>query len=57
LLGLRLSQGPLEVPWLMQRIEAVVNADDSTTHLSIGSAALAWEGFRGQVNFTIRGQT
>jgi hypothetical protein len=45
-LGSRLSQGPLELPWLVHRIEASVNADDSTTHLSIGSAALAWEGFR-----------
>jgi hypothetical protein len=46
LLGWRLSQGPLETPWLVHRIEAVVNTEDKTTHLTIGSAALAWEGFR-----------
>jgi hypothetical protein len=44
-LGWRLSQGPLEVPWLVHRIEAAVNTEDKTTQLSIGSAALAWEGF------------
>jgi hypothetical protein len=45
LLGWRLAQGPLELPWLVHRLEAAVNAEDSTTHFSIGSAALAWEGF------------
>jgi hypothetical protein len=45
LLGWRLSQGPLELPWLAHHIEATVNAEDNTTHFSIGSAALAWEGF------------
>jgi hypothetical protein len=45
-LGWRLAQGPLELPWLVHRIEAAVNAEDNTTHLTIGSAALAWEGFR-----------
>jgi hypothetical protein len=45
-LGLRLSQGSLDLPWLLHRIEASVNADDSPTHLGIGSAALAWDGFR-----------
>jgi hypothetical protein len=44
-LGWRLSQGPLELPWLVHRIEAAVNSEDKTTQLSIGSAALAWEGF------------
>jgi hypothetical protein len=44
-LSWRLSQGPLELPWLVHRIEAAVNAEDSTTRLTIGSAALAWEGF------------
>ncbi|MDR3534269.1 MAG: DUF3971 domain-containing protein [Rhodopila sp.] len=46
LLGWRLSKGPLDLPWLAHRIEATVNADDNATHLGIGSAALAWEGFR-----------
>jgi hypothetical protein len=45
-LGWRLSQGPLEMPWLVHRIEAAVNTEDKTTQLTIGSAALAWEGFR-----------
>jgi hypothetical protein len=44
-LGWRLAQGPLELPWLVHRIEASANADGGTTRLSIGSAALAWEGF------------
>jgi hypothetical protein len=45
-LGWRLSQGALELPWLVHRIETAVNAEDNTTQLTIGSAALAWEGFR-----------
>jgi hypothetical protein len=44
-LGWRLAQGPLDVPWLAHRIEAAVNTEDKTTRLTIGSAALAWEGF------------
>jgi hypothetical protein len=50
MLGWRLSQGPLDLPWLVHRLEARVNTEDKTTHLSIGSAALAWEGFRGGVD-------
>jgi hypothetical protein len=49
-LGWRLSQGPLELPWLVHRIESAVNTEDKTTQLSIGSAALAWEGFRDGVD-------
>jgi hypothetical protein len=45
LLGWRLAQGPLALPWLVHRIEASVNTEDKTTQLSIGAAALAWEGF------------
>ena len=42
----RLSQGPLELPWLAHRIEDAVNGDNGPTRLQIGTAALAWEGFR-----------
>ena len=45
-LGWRLSQGPLDLPWLTARIEAAINAGEGPTRLAIGSAALAWEGFR-----------
>ncbi len=49
-LGWRLSQGPLELDWAARRIEAAVNADDGPTKVSIGGAALVWEGFRGGVD-------
>jgi hypothetical protein len=45
-LGWRLAQGPLELPWLTHRVEAAFNEDHATGHVTIGSAALAWEGFR-----------
>jgi len=45
-LSWRLSQGPLDMPWLTARIEAAANAGEGPTRLGIGSAALAWEGFR-----------
>jgi hypothetical protein len=41
----RLSQGPVELPWVTGRIEAAINAGSEPTKLSIGSTALAWEGF------------
>lgn len=53
LLAWRLSQGPLEVAWLARRVEAAANASAarvSPTTLAIGSAALAWEGFRNGVD-------
>ena len=44
-----LSQGPVEVPWLVRRLEATVNASGEQgggpTQWSIGRAKLAWEGF------------
>jgi hypothetical protein len=46
LLGWRLSQGPLDLPWLTHRVEEAINADGSVGHVTIGAAALAWEGFR-----------
>jgi len=45
-LSWRLSQGPLDAPWLARRLEAAVNKEGGPTRLVIGSAAIAWEGFR-----------
>ena len=45
-LAWRLAQGPLELPWLTKRVEAALNQDATVGHITIGSAALAWEGFR-----------
>ena len=42
----RLSQGPMDLPWLTSRLEDAVNANGGPTKLTIGSVALAWEGFR-----------
>jgi hypothetical protein len=44
-LSWRLSRGPIDMPWLAQRIEAAVNPIGAL-RLQVGSAALAWEGFR-----------
>src|SRR5205823_2389751 len=44
-LSWRLSDGPLEVPWLAQRLADAIN-DDSHVHVVLGGAELAWEGFR-----------
>lgn len=49
----RLSQGPVELPWVTQRIEAAINAESEPTRLSIGSTALAWEGFSRGVDFPL----
>ena len=45
-LSLRLAEGPLQLDWLARRLTASVNAADPATHLSIGSAAIAWQGLR-----------
>ncbi len=45
LLAWRLAQGPLELPWLSERLEAAANDGAGITRLKIGHAALAWEGF------------
>jgi len=45
-LAWRLAQGPLELPWLSKRVAAALNQDATVGHITIGSAALAWEGFR-----------
>lgn len=45
-LGWRLSQGPLDLPWLTKRLEKALNQADIAGHIEIGAVALAWEGFR-----------
>ena len=45
-LAWRLSQGPVDLPWFTTRLEDAANANGGPTRLAIGSAALAWEGFR-----------
>ncbi len=42
----RMSQGPVDIGWFTHRLEAAANANGGPTRLSIGSTALAWEGFR-----------
>jgi hypothetical protein len=42
----RLSQGPVDLSWFTARLEAAANASGGPLSLSIGSTALAWEGFR-----------
>ncbi len=44
-LAWRLSRGPLELPWLAHRIEQQAASEGGQSHLHVGSAALAWEGF------------
>ncbi|TCZ52736.1 YhdP family protein [Roseicella aquatilis] len=46
-LAWRLAQRPLDLPQLARRIEAAVNARPDGPRLSIGEAAIAWEGFHG----------
>ncbi len=42
----RLSQGPVDLPWLATRLVAAANVNGGPTKLAIGSVALTWEGFR-----------
>lgn len=42
----RLSQGPVDLAWFTRRLEAAANANGGPTRLTIGTTALAWEGFR-----------
>jgi hypothetical protein len=46
MLAWRLAQGPLELPWLTERVAAALNQGAMNGRITIGSAALAWEGFR-----------
>ncbi|OJY76327.1 MAG: hypothetical protein BGP12_02280 [Rhodospirillales bacterium 70-18] len=47
-LSWRLSQGPLELPWLVPRLAAAV--EGSGYRLTVGGAALAWEGLGERVD-------
>jgi hypothetical protein len=40
----RLSRGPIDVPWLATALEHAASAD-TPVHVTLGGAALAWEGF------------
>lgn len=46
-LAWRLSSGPLESAFLARQIERAANAEGGELRLSIGRAAIAWEGFHG----------
>lgn len=43
-LGWRLAQGPIELPWLARIIEAEAAPRDAAFRLEIGQASLGWEG-------------
>lgn len=45
-LAWRLSQGPVELPWLAARLQEAASADQPSIRVSIGRAELAWAGFR-----------
>lgn len=49
-LSWRLAQGPVPLPWLARQIESAVDGMEGGVQLSLGSAALAWEGFRDGVD-------
>lgn len=44
-LGWRLAQGPIELPWLARIIEAEAAPRDAAFKLEIGQASIGWEGF------------
>ena len=44
---LRLSSGPIELPWLVRQLEAALDTDPAGPLWHIGTAELAWEGFSG----------
>ena len=44
-LAWRLSKGPLDIDWAARRIEAAFNLPQRPTHLSIGQAAVRWNGY------------
>ncbi len=45
-LAWRLEQGPMPIPWLAKRAEAVLNAAGGPTRLEIGGASVTWAGWR-----------
>ncbi len=52
-LGWRLAERPIEIRWLANRIEAAVDPAIAPGRLSIGSASLAWGGFRNGLDVPI----
>ncbi len=51
-LAWRLSQGPLDVRWLANRLETAADTGGKA-RIAIGSAAIAWEGFRRGVDMPL----
>ncbi len=45
-LAWRLAEHPIEMPWLAARLQAAASEAAAPAHLRIGTATLAWEGFR-----------
>lgn len=44
-LAWRLNQAPVELPWVARQVEALANAGEGPTRLSIGHASIAWAGW------------
>jgi hypothetical protein len=49
LLAWRLAEGPINLAFLIPRAEAAFNGGPDSPHLTIGAAALGWQGFRNGV--------
>jgi hypothetical protein len=49
-LSWRLSQGPLEITWLIAPLEAAAQREERGINVDIGSASLAWTGFHAGVD-------
>jgi hypothetical protein len=49
-LAWRLAQGPLEVTWLAERVERMVNPPENPTRVSVGRIALGWDGFQAGID-------
>ncbi len=46
LLAWRLAEGPINLAFLIPRVEAAFSRGPDSPHLTVGTAALGWEGFR-----------
>jgi hypothetical protein len=49
----RLSQGPIELGWLADRLRAILSDEAGPVHVSFGSLMLAWEGFNKGVDYPL----
>jgi Protein of unknown function/AsmA-like C-terminal region len=49
----RLSQGPIELVWLSDRLKAILSDHTSPVHVSFDSLLLAWEGFHKGVDYPL----